>query len=75
MRRCFVLAVPFALWACASSSRPVEQAATRQHVVPIAGEVEIPPLNVSGADAHSDAIVEHSEPLYVFWFFGDRPIP
>jgi hypothetical protein len=74
MRRCFVLAVPFALWACASS-RPVEQAATRQHVVPIAGEVEIPPLNVSGADAHSDAIVEHPEPLYVFWFFGDRPIP
>ena len=72
MRRCFVLAVPFALWACASSNHPVEQAAMRQ---PIVGEVEIRSLNPSDADAHPDAMVERSQPLYVFWFFGERPAP
>ena len=75
MRHCFALLVPFVLWACASSNRPVERAATMQRAAPIVGEVRTQSINVSDADAHPDAIVEDPMPLWIFWFFGDRPVP
>jgi hypothetical protein len=75
MRRCFVLGAPFVLWACATSSRPVEQASIPQRAVPVVNGVEIRSLNVSDTGARSDAMVEPSNPLLIFWFFGDRPTP